>query len=99
MVLPLPSDIPSELKRKDGSFPRQIITPGLFKGTYSLHGVEILLFKYKDEHEIHGLKVSYIKHFLLHYQDEYVQICGITILLVKGQNKYENMCCLLILVW
>lgn len=58
MILPLPNDIPSELKRMDGSFPRQIITPGLFKGTYSSHGIEILLFKYKDEHEMHGLKVT-----------------------------------------
>lgn len=58
LILPGPDDIPSALRRKDGSFPKQIITPGLFKGTYSVHGIEVLLFRYKDEYEIHGHKVT-----------------------------------------
>lgn len=66
LILPQFNDIPSELRKKDGSFPRQIITPGLFKGTYSAHGIEIILFKYKDEHEIQGFKVSHINHCFLH---------------------------------
>lgn len=43
---------------KDGTLPAQLITPGLFKGSYGSHGTELILFKYKDENELHGIKVS-----------------------------------------
>nr|XP_045605623.1 F-box only protein 31-like [Procambarus clarkii]XP_045605624.1 F-box only protein 31-like [Procambarus clarkii]XP_045605625.1 F-box only protein 31-like [Procambarus clarkii]XP_045605626.1 F-box only protein 31-like [Procambarus clarkii]XP_045605628.1 F-box only protein 31-like [Procambarus clarkii]XP_045605629.1 F-box only protein 31-like [Procambarus clarkii] len=58
LILPTPYDIPDDLKAKDGSFPSQIITPGLFQGSYGSHGLEIILFRFKDEYEIHGHKVT-----------------------------------------
>lgn len=58
LILPTPSEIPVSLRAKDGSIPNQIITPGLFQGTYGSHGLEIILFRYKDENEIHGYKVT-----------------------------------------
>lgn len=61
LILPTPYDIPDDLKAKDGSFPSQIITPGLFQGSYGSHGLEIILFRFKDEYEIHGHKVNIFK--------------------------------------
>ncbi|KAK8739748.1 hypothetical protein OTU49_003178 [Cherax quadricarinatus] len=58
LILPTPSDVPDALKAKDGSIPEHIMTPGLFQGTYGSHGLELILFRYKDENEIHGHKVT-----------------------------------------
>ncbi|XP_047473721.1 F-box only protein 31-like [Penaeus chinensis] len=56
--VPGPENIPEELLMKDGTLPPQLITPGLFKGSYGSHGTEVILFKYKDENELHGIKVT-----------------------------------------
>lgn len=58
ILIPGPHDIPRELLMKDGTLPPQLITPGLFKGSYGSHGTEFILFKYKDENELHGIKVT-----------------------------------------
>ncbi|XP_069979201.1 F-box only protein 31 isoform X2 [Penaeus vannamei] len=58
ILIPGPHDIPQELLMKDGTLPPQLITPGLFKGSYGSHGTEFILFKYKDENELHGIKVT-----------------------------------------
>ncbi|XP_042858258.1 F-box only protein 31-like [Penaeus japonicus] len=58
LLIPGPQDIPEELFMTDGTLPPQLITPGLFKGSYGGHGTELILFKYKDENELHGVKVT-----------------------------------------
>ncbi|XP_068226834.1 F-box only protein 31-like isoform X2 [Palaemon carinicauda] len=58
LILPCADDVPTSLRKNDGSIPSQIITPGLFKGDYSVHGVELILFKYISENELHGFKVT-----------------------------------------
>ncbi|XP_064084372.1 F-box only protein 31-like isoform X1 [Macrobrachium nipponense] len=58
LILPRADDVPISLRKSDGSLPSQIITPGLFKGDYSAHGVELILFKYISENELHGFKVT-----------------------------------------
>ncbi|XP_066941849.1 F-box only protein 31-like isoform X1 [Macrobrachium rosenbergii] len=58
LILPCADDVPATLRKSDGTLPSQIITPGLFKGDYSAHGVELILFKYISENELHGYKVT-----------------------------------------
>ncbi|XP_042225217.1 F-box only protein 31-like [Homarus americanus] len=58
LTLPTLEDVPSPLKLDDGTLPKHIISPGLFQGSYSSHGLEVILFRYKDENEIHGYKVT-----------------------------------------
>ncbi|KAK4297967.1 hypothetical protein Pmani_022389 [Petrolisthes manimaculis] len=58
LIIPSPSSIPSSLLNKDHSIPRQIFAPGLFQGSYSSHGLETILFTFKDENEMLGIKVT-----------------------------------------
>lgn len=58
LKIPSPDDIPTALRLTNGKVPSQIITPGLFKGDYSSHGVEVILFKYASDNELHGIKVT-----------------------------------------
>ncbi|XP_076039869.1 F-box only protein 31-like isoform X2 [Oratosquilla oratoria] len=56
--IPASSDIPRTLLSSNNTCPSEIFSPGLFKGTYGAHGIEIIMFRYKDENEIHGVKVT-----------------------------------------
>ncbi|XP_068216375.1 uncharacterized protein [Palaemon carinicauda] len=56
ILLPSPDSLPSELKMTDDSIPSQLITPGLFKGSFPLP--VILCLRYKNEYEILGHEVA-----------------------------------------
>ncbi|XP_076063236.1 F-box only protein 31-like [Oratosquilla oratoria] len=51
-------NIPGSLLTNGDKLPDQIFAPGLFKSSYGLHGIEIIMFKYENEKEIHGIKVT-----------------------------------------
>lgn len=92
LIIPSPRSIPSSLLNKDGSIPRQIFAPGLFQGSYSTHGLETILFKFKDENEIIGIKASnfvfsLVKYILKKIQFVYIIVYWIQIFRTVADNS------------
>ncbi|XP_042878406.1 F-box only protein 31-like isoform X2 [Penaeus japonicus] len=56
LILPNPRDIPELMP--DGSCPKQLVAPGLFKGSDNLRGIELILLKYVHEKELRAFKIT-----------------------------------------